>query len=867
MLKAVKLRTEGLCNPLGIDVAHPRLGWNLEGDGARQTAFELRAAHSPAELERGAFCWTGGVVQSESMLRHPYLPDLASRERVFWQVRIYDETGAPGPWSETAWFEMGLLHREDWQAHWITGDYLPQEGVRYPADCFRKTFRVQDVHKARLYITACGVYETRLNGRRVGNQVLTPGSTSYDVRLQYQTYDVSDLLREGENEWTIELGDGWFRGNLGVFDTNNVFGDRTGIFGQLEWTDGDGTRQVLATDETFSWCNDGPVYYTDIKGGERVDAARIPSYAGKAVALRWDAAVCCSNNVPVIEHERFAPTVLKTPNGETVLDFGQNIAGYPQFTINAPAGVEVTLTMGEMLDKEGNFTLDNLLQRVTFQQDNRDFDRFQKVVYRCAGTGPETYKPKFCFQGFRYIRVENWPGEIRPEDVTAIAVYSDMEVCEQFSSSSADLNQIVENTLWSMKGNFLDVPTDCPTRERAGWTGDAQLFFNAGCYFMDFSAFFRKWLRDLYDDQAEDGKVYNIEPRTAPHGGMNDYVEGSSGWTDAGILIPYRYWQHYFDTDLLEQYYQPMKKLMTFLLSRRGDTSDPELDSKLRPGEKRKYLVTTGFHFGEWNEPDKDVSMIGTGNYEEATAYLIYSLRHMEKIAALLGKTEDRAFYARCAEQSTDAYIEYFTQDGTIRSGRMCKYVRPLALGLLDGREEIKKKVQQGLVELVKSRNYHVGTGFLSTPFLLNTLTDAGSPESAYRMLLQEEFPSWVYEIRCGATTVWEDWDGVSSRNHYSNGAVCDWVFNTVCGVRIAGENRFVIRPIPGEPLTHVKFRYFSPFGPVQSGWRREGAYIRFGIRLPVGCTGTVLLPNGERHEIGGGRTCFYRIASVQDRE
>ena len=638
------------------------------------------------------------------------------------------------------------------------------------------------------------------------------------------------------------------------------------MFGQLEWCEQDGTRRVEATDGAFAWCNDGPIYYTDIKCGERIDAARVPSYGGKAVPMQWDARLCCSNNVPVTEHERFRPTVLTTPNGKTVLDFGQNIAGYPEFTIQAPKGTEVSLTMGEMLDQDGNFTLDNLLQRLTFQEDNRDFDKFQKVVYRCAGTGPETCKPKFCFQGFRYVRVENWPGQIWPEDVTAVAVYSDLEICERFSSSSADLDRIVENTLWSMKGNFLDVPTDCPTRERAGWTGDAQLFFNAGCYFMNFEAFFRKWLRDLYDDQAPDGKVYNIEPRTGPHGGMNDYVEGSSGWADAGILIPYRYWQHYFDTDLLRQYYQPMKKLMAFLLSRRGDTSDPDLDSKLHPGENRQYLVTTGFHFGEWNEPNKDVSMIGTGNYEEATAYLIYSLRHMEKIAQILGEEEDSAFYGRCAAQSTAAYLEFFLPEGTVHSPRMCKYVRPLALGLLDDHPDIRKRVQQGLIDLVQSNGYHVGTGFLSTPFLLNTLTDAGSPESAYRMLLQEEFPSWVYEIRCGATTVWEDWDGVSSRNHYSNGAVCDWVFNTVCGVRVTGENRFTIQPIPGEALTHAKLLYTSPFGQVLSAWERRDGTVTYTVRLPAGCTGTLLLPGGEQHALCGGQTFVCRVPAARNR-
>lgn len=854
MLYAVKLRTEYLENPLGIDIRHPHLGWNLTGDGKEQTAFEIRAAHSLSELANRNYIWESGIIESSSMLHHSYKPETASRERVYWQVRIYDETRVPGNWSEPAWFEMGLLDIDDWKAKWITGNYTPVKGTKYPADCFRKTFTVKHVKQARLYMTACGLYETKVNGKRVGNMVLTPGSTSYDVRLQYQVYDITELLREGENEWIIELGDGWFRGNLGVFDATHVFGDTTAALGQIEWLDKAGSCCTVVTDETFEWSNDGPIYYTDIKGGERIDASKKPTYGGHAVLTKWDALLSCSNNVPVIEHERFCPAILHTPDGNTVLDFGQNISGYVQFCVSAPKGWEITLTMGETLDSEGNFTLDNILQRVTFQEDNRDFDKFQKVVYRCAGEGRETWKPKFCFQGFRYVRLENWPDEVNPEDFTAIAVYSDMEVCAAFESSSSDLNRIVDNTLWSMKGNFLDVPTDCPTRERAGWTGDAQLFFNAGCYFMDYSAFFRKWIQDLYDDQAADGKIYNIIPRTDAHGGMNDYVEGSCGWTDAGILIPYRYWRHYFDRDLLEQYYEPMKKLTAFLLSRRGDDSDPELDSRLVPGEHRKYLVTSGFHFGEWNEPDKDISMIGAGNYEEATAYLIYSLRHMETIASELGKEKDAAEFRKYAEESEEAYLEYFIKDKNIDSKRMCKYVRPLALGLLEKDEATKKNVQKGLVKLVREKEHHVGTGFLSTPFILNVLTESGYAEDAYQMLLKEEYPSWIYEIRNGATTVWEDWDGSSSQNHYSNGAVCDWVFGTVCGINITGENQFEIRPIPGEMLDTAKLNYMSPFGPVMSRWERVGENVQYQIELPVGCWGKVMLPNGREEGVTGGK-------------
>ncbi|MCI8713591.1 MAG: hypothetical protein HFH23_15300 [Ruminococcus sp.] len=403
-----------------------------------------------------------------------------------------------------------------------------------------------------------------------------------------------------------------------------------------------------------------------------------------------------------------------------------------------------------------------------------------------------------------------------------------------------------------MKGNFLDVPTDCPTRERAPWLGDAQLFFDTGCYFMDFTAFFRKWMRDVFDDQAKDGKAYNIVPRVAKHEGMNEFVEGSSGWTDAGILIPYRYWKHFGDTRMVRDHYAAMRRLAEFMVSRIGDTSDSELDEKLEPGEYRQYVVTAGFHFGEWNEPGSTPMDVTLPKYEEATAYLAYSLGCMAEMADAAGETEDAGRYRDISEKAKKAYQHYFLKNNTVDSPRMCRYVRPLALGLTD--EKSTKNVQEGLVCMVAENGYHVGTGFLSTPFVLNMLSGAGEHEAAYKMLENEEYPSWIYEIRQGATTVWENWDGVASRNHYSNGACCDWIFNTVCGIRMRGENKFEIAPVPGGSLTEASLEYESLYGKVSCAWKKEGGKVTYTVEVPAGCEAEVKFAGEEARTMGAGK-------------
>ena len=858
MLKATRLKTIDLYNPIGIDM-QPYFCWNLEGDSKTQTAYELHLAADQKRLEEGNFIWESGKVNSTAMRNITCGREMTSREKGCWQVRIYDEKDVPGPWSEPVAFEMGLLKKEDWKAQWISGNYIPEKGVRYPADEFRKSFLLPEkkIASARLYMTACGCYETFLDGTKAGNLVLAPGSTNYNVRVQYQTYDVTKMLIPGENHWDITLGDGWFRGKTGAFGASCVYGDTTAVLGQLEICFEDGTSMQVVTDQDFSWCNDGPVRFNDMKDGEDIDMNCYPSYGGNARSVSYDGIICASNNVPVIEHETFSPKLLVTSDGSQVLDFGQNIAGLIAFTVKGEKGRRMNLRFGEMLDENGNFTVKNLITEDTtspYIPDYCDDSRFQSLNFICSGKG-DYYKSRLTVYGFQYVKLENWPQPVDPSDFKAIAVYSDMEMLMDFHCSAEEVNKLVENTLWSIKGNHLDVPTDCPTRERSAWLGDAQLFFETGSFFTDQTAFYRKWMKDIYDDQAEDGKVYNIVPRCADHTGMNAYVEGSSGWCDAGILIPYRYWKQYGEISALEDQYEGMKKLIGFMLSRMGDTSDPELDQKLPESPWRKYIVTTGFHFGEWNEPGSDMTEVMAPKYEEATAYLAYSLSCMEKIALAIHKEEDAKEYAQLASKVKEAYCHYFVTEDGIKSDRMCKYVRPLALGLIAD-QEIQKKAAAELNQLVLKGNYHVGTGFLSTPFLLPVLSEYGYNDTAYKMLLCEEYPSWLYEVEQGATTIWENWDGIASRNHYSNGAVCQWIFETMCGIRLQKPQHFVIAPVPSDKLTEAKAAFESPYGTVFCGWKRENDKYIYTVEIPAGCTAKLKLP-GMETELEAGRYTF----------
>lgn len=724
-------------------------------------------------------------------------------------------------------------------------------------DCFRKTFVADCVQKARLYITACGLYEARLNGVRVGDAVLAPGITDYRKRVQYQTYDVTALVREGENELTVQLADGWYRGSTGAWGIRNQYGTVTKLLAQLELTRADGGVQTVCTDRSWDWSDDGPIRFADNKDGEVVDACRTPGYCHKARVTRHPVVPTASDNVPVTEHERLKAKRIITPAGKTVLDFGQNIAGYVAFSLEARAGQTIRLRFGELLDGEGEFTQKNIqLSRKNFTTP------LQQVCYTCR-EGRNEYRTTFAIFGFRYILVET-DVPFSAEDFTAIAIYSDLERTGWFESSNRLLNKFVENTVWSAKNNHADLPTDCPTRERHGWSGDAQIFCPTASFLFDYLPFAKKYLNDLYDWQKKNGCL----PQIAPEGGTDFYMasmNGSVGWADAGVLMPYALWKQYGDGDVLQSYLPGMRRYARFMQRRCGRWYPTARRTGLR-GEEKRYLSNAGQAYGEWAEPESVHHMTwkdcAVPHPEVATAYTAHVMDCMAEIEAALGNAQQaegyRAFAAGC-RRSYQALRE--TPAYSLDTDRQAQLVRPLAFGLLNGEQE--KFAKKRLLLALEHFGWHVGTGFLSTPLILDVLARIDI-EAAYRLLENEEMPGWLFMPKNGATTVWEAWEGtatkqggIASLNHYSKGAVCRWLFDTMCGIHVDGENHFTIAPRPGGRLTHAKASYTSVYGRVESGWERTEAGYAYTVTVPAGCTATLTLPGREAVVLPAGIHTF----------
>lgn len=848
-MKAIRLQTEYLNNPLGIDVAAPRLFWNCEG-GTTQTAYQITA------VSEGKTLWDSGKTASSQMTHIPYAGELASRARVEWRVRLWDENNIPGEWSDTAVFEMGLLTPSDWTAQWITGSYTVKKKQRYPVDCFRKGFVAKGIRKARLYITACGIYEGCLNGQRIGNFILAPGHTDYRKRIQYQTYDVLSLLREGENELTFQLADGWYRGSCGAWGLKNQYGTETKLLAQLELTDENGSVTTICTDGTWQWSNDGSIRFADNKDGEVVNANDAPSYNGIAKVTTCVVVPTASNNVPITEHEVFSPKIITTPAGKTILDFGQNIAGYVSFAITAHKGQKVHLRFGEMLDEAGEFTQKNIQLSMGDKT-----TPLQQVIYTCK-EGHNEYKTRFAIFGFQYVLVETDVAFV-PSDFTAIAVYSDLETTAIFSSSNELLNQFVQNTFWSTKNNSADVPTDCPTRERHGWTGDSQIFAVTAGYLMNYMPFAKKHIRDLTDWQRKNGCF----PQIAPYGGVDAYMNtmnGSVGWADAGVLIPYRYWKLYGDIDFIRDNYDAMARYARFMMKRCGK---PGLFAKPLglKGECKKYAVNAGQSYGEWAEPaevhpNKWTDMVAP-HPEVSTAYTTYIMQVMVEIAEALDKPSDSALYRKYAEGCTTAYQALVeTRNYSLDTDRQARLVRPLYFGLLNEAQTAFAKKR--LIAAMEHYNWRVGTGFLSTPFILYVLGEIDI-EAAYRLLENEEMPGWLFMPKSSATTIWESWEGttaqggIASLNHYSKGACCEWVFRVMCGIQVAGENHFRLAPRPGGHFSHAELCYQSVYGIISCRWEKQESKITYSICVPANTTATLSLPSGSTKELTAGNYTF----------
>ncbi|HVH73248.1 MAG TPA: family 78 glycoside hydrolase catalytic domain, partial [Candidatus Dormibacteraeota bacterium] len=675
-LEVKNLRCEYKSDPLGIDVRKPRLSWELVSTerGVLETSYEIRVAGSEADLAKGKLLWDSGKQSSDASIQVEYGgPALESRRIYYWQVRVADNHGNLSEWSKTAHWEMGLLEAADWKGKWITLNFVEDETKSNPAPLLRKEFSVnKKVDRARLYATAMGLYEMSLNGKRVGDEYFTPGWTSYDFRYQYQTYDVTSLLKNGANCLGAMLGDGWFRGTM-AWDpksNRNRYGKQLALLAQLVITHKDGTQQIVGTDEQWK-SSTGAVLESDIYNGEIYDARLEQSGWNEAGFddKNWKSVIASEPpkaklvapaGPPVNAIEEITPLkVLKTPAGDTVVDMGQNMVGWVRFRVTAPAGTTITLRHAEVLDKSGNFYTENLRAAS------------QTIRYTAKGQGIETFQPHFTFQGFRYVAVSGWPGEVNPQDFTGVVVHSAIARTGSFETSNPLLNQLQHNIIWGQKGNFLDVPTDCPQRnERLGWTGDAQVFARTASFNHDTAAFYSKWLNDVALDQEDDGAVPFVIPNVLSHQTRKG-AAASAGWADVAVVVPWIVYQSYGDKRILEEQYPSMKAWVEYMRRQAGE----------------KYIWSSGFSFGDWlafATTRSDYPGATTDKDLIQTAYFGHSTALLAKTAVVLGKKEDAAEYASLEEKIKSAFQkEFVTPDGRLSSNTQTAYAMALAFDLL----------------------------------------------------------------------------------------------------------------------------------------------------------------------------------------
>lgn len=828
-------------NPVGTD-ATPRFSWKLRSSQQNvwQTAYEIRVSGDSVALSSGRkLIWDTGKVSSDQSIHVPYGSDQVSGRRYYWQVRVWDNHGNVSAWSPVNFWETGLLHVGDWKARWIEMAAVT-DGKARPVPAFGKTFETgKKVRSARLYITSHGLYEATINGQRVGDQYFTPGWTAYRHRIQYQTYDVTPLIRNGQNSTVVLVGDGWHRGNLlWTENSRNLYGKEVALLYQLDILYTDGAKTQILSDDSWQVSADGPVRYSDIYNGETLDLTRaVPSME---IASGWQPVrtvdygydkLIAPAAPPVRTHERIRPlSMTRTAEGDLIVDFGQNLVGWITLKIRGNNGDTVTLHHAEVLNKDGSLYLDNL--------------RSAKQENKYILSGQEQWvAPRFTFQGFRYARIAGYDGLLDENSIAAVAVYSDMEKTGTFTSSDSLINQLQRNIVWGQKGNFLDVPTDCPQRdERLGWTGDAQVFFNTAAYNMDVSGFFTKWLADLKADQHANGNVPVVIPdvRSANNA-------GSAGWGDAATIIPWNFYAQYADIQLVDNQYSSMKGWVEYLRSVSKDN-----------------LWNSGSHYGDWlfytMDNDRDGRAAITDKFLIAQVFYAASVQNLVRAADLLGKTADATMYRALLDDVKQAFMrEYVTPSGRMVSNTQTAYVLALYYDMLP--EALRQQAAQRLVDNIKAYKDHITTGFLGTPYICHVLTRFGYNDVAYTLLLQDTYPSWLYPVKMGATTIWERWDGIkpdgtfqtptmNSFNHYAYGAVGEWMYKTVAGLSqdasSAGYKRLVIGPQPGGTLTSAAGELETPYGKAVSSWKKTGDQITLEVRIPENTQAKIVFPNAD---------------------
>jgi alpha-L-rhamnosidase len=853
----------------------PRLSFRLPGAEAAPSVVEATiddAAPVTAEVTGHRFvAW-------------PFAP-LRSGSRVRWRVR---QTGPEAAWSASASFEAGLLDA-DWTADWISPveDEDPGYGRR-PAYVLTGAFTVdEEVTSARLYATALGVYTAAVNGRRVGTDELSPGSTSYDRTLYAQAHDVTAALRPGENRIDIELSDGWYRGQVGAFRLPAGWGTTTAARAELHLVLGDGSRRIVRTDRTWTSAASKTVR-ADLMAGQTVDYARPrgdirPVRVG---AVTETPPIDWSPAPPVrLVQTRPPVSVRALRDGVWIVDFGQSASGWLRLTELGAPGTRTTIDYGEHVDASGDLSTTHL-------DSSRPGEPAIAFVQRdevIAGEADDVFEPRHTVHGFRYVRVTRTAASLDPASIAMRIVHTDLARAGTFSCSDSDLNRLHGIADWSFRGNAVDVPTDCPTRERLAWTGDYAVFAPTATRLYDVHGFTRKWLRSVRDDQLDDGRIANFSPdgrRIKYH--LDDQfamMTGSSGWGDAIVSVPWEIYSAYGDRDVLAENYDAMVRWVEWAsASARTARHHARAQASPVPEPFEQYLWDGTFHWGEWTEPkqrDADGNRIDPIAHEPmawfmadkgevGTAYLYRSTSTLARIAAVLGHDDEAARYATRAEHILAAWREaYLRPDGTTKTDTQAAYVRALSFGLIpDG---LRDAAADRLVQLIGEAGTHVGTGFLATGDLLPVLADAGRTDVAYALLAQRTAPSWLYMLDRGATTVWEDWEGIDehgvahdSLNHYSKGAVIRFLYTHTLGLRQEAESigweRVVIEPVPGPGITWARGTHESPQGTISVDWRIQAGRMELIAGIPAGTTARVVLPDGSTHVAGPGR--FHQSAA-----